>query len=176
LDTPEKHRAQAKEAAINAQDPIAGRPAGPPDLHDTALGFETSDARFGPVVRALVGVVIMAAIAFAVTTGMQALFTGDLGTFTPIVANEPQNPVPEVIESRAATGVESHELRAIEFEQLSTYGWVDEGAGVVRIPIDRAMELIAEQNLPARPDAEFLDYYRIPLDSSSGRTLERTFP
>jgi mono/diheme cytochrome c family protein len=32
--------------------------------------------------------------------------------------------------------------------QLSSYGWVDEASGVVRIPIDQAMALVAERGLP----------------------------
>lgn len=37
------------------------------------------------------------------------------------------------------------ELRATEDELLSTYGWVDETAGIARIPIDRAIELLSEE-------------------------------
>lgn len=33
------------------------------------------------------------------------------------------------------------ELRAKESHQLTSYGWVDQKAGVVQLPIDRAMEL-----------------------------------
>jgi hypothetical protein len=40
------------------------------------------------------------------------------------------------------------ELRAAEDAQLSTYGWVDRNAGVARIPIDRAMQLIVEHGVP----------------------------
>ncbi|HTW57814.1 MAG TPA: hypothetical protein VMD99_06785 [Terriglobales bacterium] len=35
-------------------------------------------------------------------------------------------------------------------EQLSTYGYIDKQAGTVRIPIERAMELIAQRGLPVR--------------------------
>lgn len=35
-------------------------------------------------------------------------------------------------------------------ERLATYGWVDERAGVVRIPIDRAKALILQRGLPTR--------------------------
>jgi len=35
-------------------------------------------------------------------------------------------------------------LRAAEQTRLTTYGWVDRKAGVVRIPIERAKELVAE--------------------------------
>ena len=42
------------------------------------------------------------------------------------------------------------ELRAHEDAVLSTYGWVDKAAGVVRIPIDEAMRITAQRGLPAR--------------------------
>jgi hypothetical protein len=42
------------------------------------------------------------------------------------------------------------ELRAREDAILRSYGWVDRNAGVVRIPIDRAMELTLQRGLPAR--------------------------
>ncbi len=35
--------------------------------------------------------------------------------------------------------------RRRERERLSTYAWIDRQAGVVRIPIDRAMELLVER-------------------------------
>ncbi|MDE3084964.1 MAG: hypothetical protein KGJ37_07100 [Verrucomicrobiota bacterium] len=34
-----------------------------------------------------------------------------------------------------------NEVRAHEKIELSTYGWIDQKAGVVRLPIERAMEL-----------------------------------
>ncbi len=38
-----------------------------------------------------------------------------------------------------------------EDKELYSYGWVDEKAGIVHIPIERAMELIAQRGLPVRP-------------------------
>jgi hypothetical protein len=35
---------------------------------------------------------------------------------------------------------------------LYSYGWVDQKAGTVRIPIERAMELLAQRGLPVRPE------------------------
>ena len=35
-------------------------------------------------------------------------------------------------------------------ERLNSYGWVDEKSGVVHIPIERAMQLIAQRGLPTR--------------------------
>lgn len=41
-------------------------------------------------------------------------------------------------------------LRAKEDSMLKGYGWVDRKAGIIRIPIERAMELTVERGLPAR--------------------------
>lgn len=42
------------------------------------------------------------------------------------------------------------EMRANEEQILSSYGWADRDAGTVRIPIERAMDLLVERGLPAR--------------------------
>jgi len=39
--------------------------------------------------------------------------------------------------------------RALKMERLGSYGWVDERAGTVHIPIERAMELVAQGVRPA---------------------------
>jgi hypothetical protein len=39
------------------------------------------------------------------------------------------------------------EFRSAEEKQLTTYGWMNRSAGVVRIPIERAMERIAERGV-----------------------------
>jgi hypothetical protein len=31
---------------------------------------------------------------------------------------------------------------------VHTYGWIDRNGGVVRLPIDRAMDLVLERGLP----------------------------
>jgi len=42
-------------------------------------------------------------------------------------------------------------LRSSEDEVLHKYGWADKQKGVVRIPIDRAIDLLAQRGLPAAP-------------------------
>ena len=46
---------------------------------------------------------------------------------------------------------ELQQLHAAEEAVLQSYGWVDQAAGVVRLPIERAMELLLERGLPVRP-------------------------
>ncbi|HEX4309793.1 MAG TPA: hypothetical protein VHZ25_07180 [Acidobacteriaceae bacterium] len=46
------------------------------------------------------------------------------------------------------------ELHGREDLLLDHYTWVDKPGGAVRIPIDRAMELIAQRGLPVAPDTQ----------------------
>ena len=46
---------------------------------------------------------------------------------------------------------ELNDFRNGEEKLLNSYGWVDKPGGAVHIPIDRAMELVAQRGLPTRP-------------------------
>jgi hypothetical protein len=50
--------------------------------------------------------------------------------------------------------VDLRELRAREEAKLHGYGWVDRNAGVVHIPIERAMDLVLEKGFPVRGGRE----------------------
>jgi hypothetical protein len=45
-------------------------------------------------------------------------------------------------------------LRAREDAVLNSYGWADQNAGFVHIPIDEAMKKIEQEGLPVRPPAQ----------------------
>jgi hypothetical protein len=45
-------------------------------------------------------------------------------------------------------GSERKKLETAERRQLESYGWVDRPAGVARIPVTRAMQLLVERGLP----------------------------
>ena len=48
--------------------------------------------------------------------------------------------------------IQLQEILANERAILSSYGWIDRDLGVVRIPIDRAMDVLAERGLPSSGD------------------------
>ena len=61
----------------------------------------------------------------------------------PVASARPEAPP----EPRLQTSPEE-DLRALRREeeaQLESYGWVDRQAGVIRVPIERAMELVAQE-------------------------------
>jgi hypothetical protein len=92
-----------------------------------------------------------------------------------LMINERQKLPPEP-RLQALPKVELKDLRADEEAILTSYGWVDPNKGVVRIPIDQAIDIMAQKGLPSKPSPAGLDnegYRMIPEDSSSGRTLEK---
>ena len=87
-----------------------------------------------------------------------------------------QNTLPPEPRLQANPKVELKDLRADEEAILNSYGWVNPDKGTVRIPIDQAIDIVAQKGLPSKPSPTGLDnegYRMIPMDSSSGRTLEK---
>jgi hypothetical protein len=83
-------------------------------------------------------------------------------------------PLPRLLTNEPRT---LRQIRDQEHTQLSGYGWVDQSAGVARIPIEEAKKLIVERGLPIRPDpvADSRLGTQVPTlgESSSGRTITR---
>ena len=70
------------------------------------------------------------------------------------------------------------DLGTAQQAELESYGWVNKKAGIVRIPLSRAMKIIvADKLLPARSDTALEKKSErgqsAPSAASSGRTLER---
>jgi len=72
----------------------------------------------------------------------------------PLVSSRPSGSLPPEPRLQVSPSQDMQAMRAAEDARLNSYGWVDQQAGIVRIPIDRAMQLLAERGLPARPADE----------------------
>jgi len=60
-------------------------------------------------------------------------------------------------------------IRLQEEQTLSTYDYLDQKAGTVRIPIDRAMELVAQRGLPVcTPNAPTAGQPKAPKQNAKG--------
>ncbi len=65
----------------------------------------------------------------------------------------PESQIPPEPRLQTSIGGDLARLREREDALLNSYGWVDATAGVVRLPIERAMDLVAREGLPVRPGA-----------------------
>ena len=122
---------------------------------DHPVGHELSDLRPGYI--ALFGIALTAVIVAA------AVITSLLIYFKAAEQSRHETPIPRLAREREPTAeprlqVEAHnelrQMRAAEDAALNSYGWVDKDSGTVRIPIERAMEILAQKGLPARKQEE----------------------
>ena len=70
---------------------------------------------------------------------------------SPLANLRPLPPAPRLQEAPAE---DYQRLREAEETVLNTYGWVDRDKGVVRLPIERAMELLIERSEPKPADEQ----------------------
>lgn len=66
---------------------------------------------------------------------------------SPLSAAREPTPEPRLA---VTPGEDLKALRAAEDSLLKSYAWIDRQQGIVRIPIDRAIELLAQRGLPTR--------------------------
>ncbi|MGI9087406.1 MAG: hypothetical protein ACR2HH_06650 [Chthoniobacterales bacterium] len=127
-------------------------------------GHETRDISARVVAWFAVGLVLAALLIYPAVIGLYKLF-------------EHQNPSPDAPSRIAldphmiapaprlqtAPAVDLDKFNAAENAKLNSYGWVDKSVGLAHIPIERAMDLIAQRGLPTRGPG---------TQNSSGKTPE----
>ncbi len=77
-------------------------------------------------------------------------------------------PTPAAPRLEAVPGQDYAAYRAAAEQQLNSYRWVDRNTGTVAIPIQQAMDLVAQDGLPARGTSSGSDVGS-PTSASSGR-------
>jgi hypothetical protein len=146
-----------------------------PEKVDASLGYEASDVRVTGIAVFLTSLAIFVAVCGLLCYGIGKVFNAhmnkedgptskwsktvdvrQLGNFPS--SPELQNKMAEITQSFPTPRVQIDngdqdiaDLHAREDILLNNYTWVDESKGTVRIPIQRAMELIAQRGLPVAP-------------------------
>src|SRR6266511_3050364 len=114
-------------------------------------GDETRDADVRIVALLCVGLLILIGGVLLLLGGIYDYFiarqTRSGGPFSVPAVTRQLPPEPRLLVNPTRN---LQEMRAREDEVLHSYGWVDRQAGIVRIPIDRAIDLLVERGLPAR--------------------------
>lgn len=118
--------------------------------HHPAGRHEMTDASMSGLVKFGIGLFLLIVV---VMIGMIWMFdhfssTQQLGPPASPFAESQAPPRGPLLQVYPARDLKSFHLD--EDEKLNSYGWVDQKAGIVRIPIDRAMDLLVKNGLPAR--------------------------
>lgn len=128
---------------------------------------ETTDADTRAIVKFAVGLFISIVAAMVVCVLVFDYFAAHQGLGPPAspFANTRELPPANVPRLQVQAPQELHQYLQEEKETLDTYGWVDQKNGVVRIPIDRAMDLLLQRGLPVQtspPQGEVLQPGAVP--------------
>jgi hypothetical protein len=123
---------------------------GPEPVHEH--GARSEDDRIATGKLVFVGVASLVAffIASALAVGYLRVQQGERGPI-PVPPEIGQSKIGMVEQTMFELQVRGVRDRAARLERLSSYGWVDRSAGIVHLPIDRAMELVAQGVRPT-PD------------------------
>jgi hypothetical protein len=130
-------------------------------------GYERSDISSADVLYFLLGLLVAGVLSYFVVDGMYSYLdkrsAAEQAPVNPLVTNAPTDtrhiskdypqstfPSPRLEEDERG---QLNGIRLKEEQTLNTYDWIDQNAGTVRIPIDRAMDLIAQRGLPVRVQA-----------------------
>jgi hypothetical protein len=127
-----------------------------PEEHPTTgLLHEISTVQVKPIVLFAIILAVTALATFATVKilldYMNFNFTRTDAPISPLAQPDPLPPTPRL---EVAPGQDLRELRARTDGILKQYHWVNKDLGVVGIPIDRAIELLAQRGLPAREEAK----------------------
>jgi hypothetical protein len=128
-------------------------------------GFEREDMGSRGVFAFMIGLAVVGVVIYFIIIGMYSFLDkyerSQMATASPLVTSK--DPMSRVVtqdymdqrfKENGAPMLETNERGQFrdflvnQENQLNSYGWVDEKAGVAHIPIERAMELTAQRGLP----------------------------
>jgi hypothetical protein len=117
-----------------------------------SAGYERRDARLGPLLGAAALLVAVIALGSWATRGLLARFAlrAEGSAAGHPMAAERERPGGPVLQADPRADALRHAAR--EREALESYGWIDPAAGIVRVPLARAAELVLAEGLPARAE------------------------
>ena len=126
--------------------------------HEPPAGIhhETSDVHVRPLAWLGVGLAVLVVISIVAMKGVFMLLDrqqaqNDVAP-PPMMTQRPQQPPEPRLQTTPVPNLKL--IVEQESKQLTSYRWVDSKSGVVRIPVDQAMKLLAERGLPARNESD----------------------
>jgi len=126
-----------------------------PDLSNPEMRHEHADVNVWAIGKVAIALVLVTIASVFLMVGVFRYFEvreNAVQPPPPAVEFQGRNlpPEPRLLQNEPQ---DLEEVRAAEDKALNGYGWVDRQHGIVRIPVDRAIDLLAQRGLPSRPQA-----------------------
>jgi hypothetical protein len=126
---------------------------GKPTTESLNVGHDTTPVNVRGVALVGIGLVVMLALTMLVAWWVTGLYDARVpsidATFPPEQIEQPLPPEPR-LQARPQQDWQQQEEEARDL--LNSYEWVDREQGTVRIPVERAIDLLAEEGLPVREE------------------------
>ena len=148
------------------------------------IGFEHEDLGAKPVIGFIVTLVISGVLIYYVIWGifhfLDAYDRKHQQARTPMIQVESntRDVQTQLIQRFPEPRLEDNErtelngFRYGEEQELNSYGWVDKNAGIAHIPIEQAMQLIAQKGLSTTPQAGIAPFSPVNLARAAAATSD----
>lgn len=114
------------------------------------VGHEESTVELKPIILFTVVLVVISALSFAGVWIMLDFFRLNQKTYdTPLSTLADPQQLPPAPRLQVSPGQDLQQMRQTESAILNTYRWVDKNAGIVGMPVEQAIKILAERGLPA---------------------------
>ena len=130
-------------------------------------GHEESEVSVRLIVVSLAFLAVATAIVFVLVVGIFRYFYASYSTEEATRLSQPVVPPEPRIE--VAPYEQLQQLRIKEDHILSSYAYVDKATGVVRVPIDRAIDMLAAKGLPSHNYLDDILAGRKPARAPAGQ-------
>jgi hypothetical protein len=122
-----------------------------PSRIDADTGHELSDLSARGISLFGLGLALLVIVALLVCYGLLVLLRDSQARRAePPSALSPSRERPVGPQLEVQPGQAMKEVRRQEEKHLKSYGWIDREKGLAHIPIERAMDILADKGLPAR--------------------------
>ena len=122
----------------------------PKGTDPSARGYEDSDVSVGRLFAFAGGVAALVIFGVVASAVVFRFFVRHQPLGPPASPFEDVRQLPPTPRLQTLAPEDLERYRAGQDQILDSYGWVDKPAGVARIPIDRAMDLLLQKGLPVR--------------------------
>ena len=122
-------------------------------LHQDDVAHEHSDISVRGVIWFAVTLAVICAVLQLTVWGLFKVFDRYEAKNDPFVSPyaTPAGTLPAEPRLQTTPWLDLKQFRADEDAYLTSYGWVDQKAGVAHLPIDKAKALLLQRGLPSRP-------------------------
>jgi hypothetical protein len=117
-------------------------------------GYERRDANIPALLKFAFGLGLLLAVTLVAMKWTFSIFDKLMPLGAPAAPFEQARQLPPSPMIQATPHMELKDYCAAQQKNVEGYSWVDQQQGIVRIPVDRAMDMILQQGLPARPASQ----------------------